>query len=128
MKAKIYVTLKQSVLDPQGKTVQRALEQMNYKNVDSVRIGRFLEVELNCDDEAKAAALSAAAGIRLKIPLKDPLQFILRHAYAGICYLDQQVDAVVNDRKAYHGLNQIVFHNNAVKAKGNEHERSNIVE
>ena len=29
---------------------------MNYKNVDSVRIGRFLEVELNCDDEAKAAA------------------------------------------------------------------------
>ncbi|MBO7543776.1 phosphoribosylformylglycinamidine synthase subunit PurS [bacterium] len=56
MKAKIYVTLKQSVLDPQGKTVQRALEQMNYKNVDSVRIGRFLEVELNCDDEAKAAA------------------------------------------------------------------------
>ena len=56
MKAKIYVTLKQSVLDPQGKTVQRALEQMNYKNDDSVRIGRFLEVELNCDDEAKAAA------------------------------------------------------------------------
>ena len=56
MKAKIYVTLKQSVLDPQGKTVQRALEQMNYKNVDSVRIGRFLEVELNCDDEAEAAA------------------------------------------------------------------------
>ena len=36
--------------------MQRALEQMNYKNVDSVRIGRFLEVELNCDDEAKAAA------------------------------------------------------------------------
>jgi len=56
MKAKIYVTLKQSVLDPQGKTVQRALEQMNYKNVGSVRIGRFLEVDLDCDDEAKAAA------------------------------------------------------------------------
>ena len=56
MKAKIYVTLKQSVLDPQGKTVQRALEQMNYKNIGSVRIGRFLEVELDCDDEAAAAA------------------------------------------------------------------------
>ena len=56
MKAKIYVTLKQSVLDPQGKTVQRALEQMNYKNVDSVRIGRFLEVELSTSDEAAAAA------------------------------------------------------------------------
>ena len=56
MKAKIYVTLKQSVLDPQGKTVQRALEQMNYKNVDSVRIGRFLEVELATSDEAAAAA------------------------------------------------------------------------
>ena len=56
MKAKIYVTLKQSVLDPQGKTVQRALEQMNYKNVESVRIGRFLEVELATSDEAAAAA------------------------------------------------------------------------
>ena len=56
MKAKIYVTLKQSVLDPQGKTVQKALEQMNYDNVTSVRIGRFLEVELKGDDEKTAAA------------------------------------------------------------------------
>lgn len=56
MKAKIYVTLKQSVLDPQGKTVQKALEQMNYDNVTSVRIGRFLEVELKGDDEKAAAA------------------------------------------------------------------------
>lgn len=56
MKAKIYVTLKQSVLDPQGKTVQKALEQMNYTNVSSVRIGRFLEVELAGDDEKAAAA------------------------------------------------------------------------
>ena len=42
--------------NPQGKTVQRALEQMNYKNVESVRIGRFLEVELATSDEAAAAA------------------------------------------------------------------------
>ncbi len=50
MKAHIYVTLKKSVLDPQGSTVQRSLEQMGYKGVQSVRIGKFLEVEIDGTD------------------------------------------------------------------------------
>jgi phosphoribosylformylglycinamidine synthase len=44
-KVKIYVTLKDSVLDPQGKTLQAALVKMGYKNVESVRVGKYIEVE-----------------------------------------------------------------------------------
>ena len=46
MKAKIYVTLKKGVLDPQGKAVAGALGAMNYKEVKDVRIGKFIEVEI----------------------------------------------------------------------------------
>lgn len=47
MKAKIYVTLKKGVLDPQGKAVAGALGAMDYKEVKDVRIGKFIEVELD---------------------------------------------------------------------------------
>lgn len=56
MKAKIYVTLKKDVLDPQGSTVQRSLHQMGYTTVCSVRVGKFLEVEMDEPDAAKAKA------------------------------------------------------------------------
>ena len=46
MKAKIIVTPKKTVLDPQGKTVQHALESLGFKGVKEVRIGKFIEVEL----------------------------------------------------------------------------------
>lgn len=44
--AKVYVTLKKGVLDPQGLTVQRALEALGYKEVQEVRMGKYLEVTL----------------------------------------------------------------------------------
>ncbi|HBR18424.1 MAG: phosphoribosylformylglycinamidine synthase [Deltaproteobacteria bacterium RIFCSPLOWO2_12_FULL_43_16] len=47
MKAKVYVTLKKGVLDPQGKAVGGALESMGYKEVKDLRIGKFIEIELN---------------------------------------------------------------------------------
>lgn len=56
MKAHIYVTLKKSVLDPQGKTVKNSLQQMNYTNVSNVRIGKFLEVDVDSDDRATVSA------------------------------------------------------------------------
>src|SRR5580692_10763490 len=46
MKAKIIVTPKQAVLDPQGKTVQNALEQMGYKGIGAVHVGKYLEIDL----------------------------------------------------------------------------------
>ena len=46
MIAKIYVTLKNGVLDPQGKAVQHSLDSIGYKEAQDVRIGKFIEVKL----------------------------------------------------------------------------------
>lgn len=56
MKAYVYITLKKEVLDPQGKTVENALAHMGYEGVESVRIGKFMEVELSAQDKATAEA------------------------------------------------------------------------
>lgn len=54
MKAQVFVTLKKSVLDPQGSTIERSLKQMGYDDLASVRIGKFIELEMNTDDKEKA--------------------------------------------------------------------------
>ncbi len=54
MKAKVHVTLKQGVLDPQGKAVQHALEALGFDGVKGVRQGKFIELELTETDPAKA--------------------------------------------------------------------------
>ncbi len=54
MKAKVHVTLKQGVLDPQGKAVQHALEALGFGGVADVRQGKFIELELTETDPAKA--------------------------------------------------------------------------
>lgn len=45
--AKIYVTLKKSVLDPQGNTVKHALNSLGFKGVRDVRLGKYMEIKLN---------------------------------------------------------------------------------
>ncbi len=50
MKAKIIITPKKAVLDPQGKTVQNALEHLGYQGIGAVRVGKYLEVELAASD------------------------------------------------------------------------------
>jgi phosphoribosylformylglycinamidine synthase PurS subunit len=56
MKAKIKVTLKNGVLDPQGKAIEGALGSLGFGGVNSVRQGKFFEVELAETDKAKAQA------------------------------------------------------------------------
>lgn len=46
MKAFVYVSLKKSVLDPQGKTIYKALKKMGYKGLDDVRQGKYFELTL----------------------------------------------------------------------------------
>jgi phosphoribosylformylglycinamidine synthase len=46
MKAKIIVMPKKTVLDPQGKTVKHALESMGFAGIKDVRVGKFMEIEL----------------------------------------------------------------------------------
>lgn len=52
--ARIYVTLRPSVLDPAGTAVQSGLAHMGYSNVEQVRIGKYVELTLNADSEAAA--------------------------------------------------------------------------
>ncbi len=54
MKIKVIVTLKNGVLDPQGKAIQQTLNGMNFDNVNEVRQGKFFEINLNENDEGKA--------------------------------------------------------------------------
>ncbi len=53
-RAQAYVTLKEGVLDPQGQTVQGALRSLGYAEVDEVRIGKFIEIKLEAQDETSA--------------------------------------------------------------------------
>jgi phosphoribosylformylglycinamidine synthase len=54
MKAKIIITPKKAVVDPQGKTVQGALDHMGYRGVGAVHVGKYLEIELDGSDKETA--------------------------------------------------------------------------
>jgi phosphoribosylformylglycinamidine synthase len=54
MKAKVYVTLKKSVLDPQGKAVQHALASMGFPEAKDVRVGKYIELDLATIDRVQA--------------------------------------------------------------------------
>jgi phosphoribosylformylglycinamidine synthase len=71
MKAKIIVTPKKAVLDPQGKTVQNALEHMGYQGVAGVHVGKYIEIDLTpgTDKAAAQRALNDAAHKFLSNPI-----------------------------------------------------------
>lgn len=56
MKAKIYVTLKNGIHDPQGQAVQQSLHMLGFDAVQDVRVGKFLEVNLEAMDKESAEA------------------------------------------------------------------------
>jgi phosphoribosylformylglycinamidine synthase subunit PurS len=56
VKAKVHVTLKAGVLDPQGKAVQNALGSLGFTGIERVRQGKYIEIELTETDPAKARA------------------------------------------------------------------------
>jgi phosphoribosylformylglycinamidine synthase PurS subunit len=61
MKASIIVTLKNGLLDPQGKAIEGALKSLDLAGINSLRQGKIFEVELATDDPAKARDLLKAA-------------------------------------------------------------------
>mgnify|MGYP000232878253 FL=1 len=56
MKARVHITLKNGVLDPQGKAIQHALGALGFDGVDDVRQGKYIELDLSETDKAKAHA------------------------------------------------------------------------
>jgi phosphoribosylformylglycinamidine synthase len=55
MKAKVYVTLKPSVLDPQGKAIHHSIESLGYGNINDIRQGKYFEIALDSDLDPDAA-------------------------------------------------------------------------
>ena len=56
MKARITITLKPGVLDPQGKAIEHALDSLGFKKTTNVRVGKYMELDLDQTDRAKAEA------------------------------------------------------------------------
>jgi phosphoribosylformylglycinamidine synthase PurS subunit len=78
MKAYVYVSLKKSVLDPQGKTIHGALRKMGYQSVSDVRQGKYFEVSLDGLDEAQARQqVERMAGEVLTNPVIEEFHYSL---------------------------------------------------
>ncbi len=76
MKAKVYVTLKPSVLDPQGKAIHHSVELLGFENVADIRQGKYFEISLDEDlpeAEAKAAAEKIAKDVLANPVIEDYL-------------------------------------------------------
>lgn len=77
MKAYVYVTLKTTVLDPQGKTIQGALKKMNYRGVGDVRQGKYfvLTLESNVEKEKARAEVERIAREVLTNPVIEEFSY-----------------------------------------------------
>lgn len=65
MKARVFVTLKPSVFDPQGHTIVEALHSLGYGGVADVRQGKFFEIDLDVANQAAAEKLAAEVADRV---------------------------------------------------------------
>jgi phosphoribosylformylglycinamidine synthase PurS subunit len=66
MKAKVYVTLKPGILDPQGKAIQHSVELLGFDRIADVRQGKYFEIALDhslSEDEARVSATRMAAEV-----------------------------------------------------------------
>lgn len=79
MKAYVYVSLKKSVLDPQGKTIQSALHKMGYKGLEDVRQGKYFEITLDggLSREQAEAEIGRIAGEVLTNPVIEEFRYTL---------------------------------------------------
>ena len=65
MRARVFVTLKPSILDPQGKTILGALHSLGYGAVEDVRQGKFFEIDVSAGSAGEARSLAAEMADRL---------------------------------------------------------------
>ena len=56
--SKIKVTLRSSILDPQGKTVEHSIQSLGYKNILDTRIGKYIELKIDADSENEAKRIT----------------------------------------------------------------------
>jgi len=74
MKAKVYVTLKPSVLDPQGKAIKHSVELLGFEGIADIRQGKYFEVALDSslsEEQAQEAATRIAADVLSNPVIED---------------------------------------------------------
>ncbi len=74
MKAKVYVTLKPSVLDPQGKAIHHSVELLGFENIGDIRQGKYFEIALNeglTADQARETAEKIAKDVLANPVIED---------------------------------------------------------
>jgi phosphoribosylformylglycinamidine synthase PurS subunit len=64
-KAKVTITLRKSILDPQGKATHHALQNLGLQDVSEVRIGKMIELNINADSKEKAYKVAETASEKL---------------------------------------------------------------
>lgn len=64
-KATVNVTLRKSILDPQGKAAHHALQNLGMKEIDSVRIGKFIEMDIDAENKERAHEIAENACTQL---------------------------------------------------------------
>ncbi|MDO4263804.1 MAG: phosphoribosylformylglycinamidine synthase subunit PurS [Deinococcus sp.] len=78
--AKVYVTLKPSILDPQGRTVERALSHLGQSNVSGVRVGKYIELQLTGERGEVEAQLQDMAQNVLSNPIMEDVKWEVEEA------------------------------------------------
>jgi len=83
-RAKIRVTLRRSILDPQGKAVEHAIASLGEQSIQSVRIGKYVEMEVNSgsEDEARKATEKVCKKL-LANPVMEDYHFEIEKAHNG---------------------------------------------
>lgn len=74
MKAKVYVTLKPSVLDPQGKAIHHSVELLGFESIEDIRQGKYFEIALDSElseNEAKETAEKIAKNVLANPVIED---------------------------------------------------------
>ena len=63
--AKIFITLRKTILDPQGKAVEHSLKSLGYSNIEDTRIGKLIELKINTDNKNEAERIATEASQKL---------------------------------------------------------------
>jgi phosphoribosylformylglycinamidine synthase len=72
-KAKVYITLRKSILDPKGKATLNALHSLGFDSIEETRIGKYIELKLSAssDDEARAMVKEASEKLLANMVMED---------------------------------------------------------
>jgi len=76
--ARITVTIKKTILDPQGKTIEHSLQSIGFKNISGTRMGKYIKMNIDAASEKEAAAIAEDACRKLLAnPVMEDYSFII---------------------------------------------------